>query len=337
MRSSDNLTVGVLGLGHWGPNVVRCLANHSRVRLKYVCDTRAEAFARTEGLIPSDCLETGIPDDVFADPEVDAIFVVTPASTHHALVKQALLAGKHVFCEKPLTLDVEEAEELCELADQNDRKLVVGFTFLFNDGIKKLKSFYEMGDLGSIYYLTSVRTHMGPVRSDVDVIWDLSPHDIAIMNYILESVPQKVFAVGSRPLRSERSDVAFITLFYPDGIIGEIHASWLNSDKKRLVSIIGSEARAEFNDLDNMEPIRLFKKGISVAERVEPEYGNFQCLVRDGDIVSPKIELSEPLMQMLDSFVRAVADDESIVADGRFALAITKTLIEVERSLILAG
>ena len=145
------------------------------------------------------------------------------------------------------------------------------------------------------------------------------------------------FAVGSRPLRSERSDVAFITLFYPDGIIGEIHASWLNSDKKRLVSIIGSEARAEFNDLDNMEPIRLFKKGISVAERVEPEYGNFQCLVRDGDIVSPKIELSEPLMQMLDSFVRAVADDESIVADGRFALAITKTLIEVERSLILAG
>jgi predicted dehydrogenase len=334
MSLSRELVVGVLGLGHWGPNIVRCLANHSRVRLKYVCDTNTQAFARVKSLIPAECQEVTDPDAVFADPEVNAVLVVTPASTHHALVKRALLAQKHVFCEKPLTLDVAEAEELCELAEKNDKKLIVGFTFLFNNGIRKLKSLYEVGDLGNIYYLTSVRTHMGLVREDVDVIGDLAPHDISIMNYILEAAPEKVVAVGSRPLGSERYDVAFITLFYPNGVIGEIHVSWINSKKERLVSIIGSEARAEFNDLDNMEPIRLFKKGIAKAEQVEPEYGNFQYLVRDGDIISPKIEISEPLGQMLDSFVRAVVDNESVVADGRFALDITKTLVEIDRSLV---
>jgi predicted dehydrogenase len=334
MSLSRELVVGVLGLGHWGPNIVRCLANHPRVHLKYVCDTNVQAFARVKSLITSDCEEVVDPDVIFTDPEVNAVLIVTPASTHHALAKRALLAQKHVFCEKPLTLDVEEAEELCELAEANNKKLVVGFTFLFNHGIKKLKSLYEVGDLGSIYYLTSVRTHMGLVREDVDVVGDLVPHDISIMNYILESTPEKVVAVGSKPLGTERCDVAFISLFYPNGIIGEIHVSWINSKKERLVSIIGSEARAEFNDLDNMEPIRLFKKGIAKAEQVEPEYGNFQYLVRDGDIISPKIEISEPLGQMLDSFVCAVVDNEPVVADGRFALDVTKTLVEINRSLI---
>lgn len=333
MSVQKQLTVGILGIGHWGPNVVRNLAIHHRVELRYLCDIDREAFKRVSNLIPKECRLLTDASEIFNDADIDAVAVVSPASTHYNLVKQALLAKKHVLCEKPLSLNVEEGEELCRLAEASGRKLMVAFTFLFNNGIRQLKQLNSSGSLGKVYYLTSTRTHMGLVREDVDVIWDLAPHDISIINFILDATPQGVSATATKPLGGSQYDVAFITLYYPGGIIGHIHVSWVDSNKERLVRIIGSKARVEFDDLNTLEPIRIFEKGISVAERIEADFGKFRLLLRDGDIISPKTNLSEPLSQMIDCFVSAVLDDKEIIPDGRYALEVTRTIAAIQKSL----
>ena len=185
MSLKNQLTVAVIGIGHWGPNVVRNFVNHPRVQLRYVCDIDTEAFKRVSKLIPDECQFVTDASVIFSDTDIDAVAIITHASSHHELVKQALLEKKHVLCEKPLALNVREGEELCLLAEPSRLKLMVGFTFLFNNGVLKLKELKSSGSLGKIYYLTSVRTHMGLVRQDVDVFWDLAPHDISIMNFKL--------------------------------------------------------------------------------------------------------------------------------------------------------
>jgi predicted dehydrogenase len=232
-----------------------------------------------------------------------------------------------------MSLNVAEGEELCHLSDISGKKLMVGFTFLFNNGLKQLKELNVSGRLGKVYYLTSKRTHMGPVRQDVNVVWDLASHDIAIINFILDSAPVAVLATGAKSLGTDHYDVAFITLYYPNGIIGQIHISWIDSNKERIVRIIGSKARAEFNDLNNLEPIRVFEKGISIADHIEADFGNFRFLLRDGNIISPKIDMSEPLRQMIDTFICAVLDKKEIVPDGHFSFEVTKTIVAIQKSL----
>jgi len=333
MFLNEKLTTAIIGVGHWGPNIIRNFINHPEVQLKYICDIDSKAIERIRDRIPMECQFLTDATMIFNDPDVDAVAIVTPSSTHYDLTKEALIAGKHVFCEKPLCLKVENGIELCNLADGGMRKLMVGFTFLFNNGIKKLKELVNSGILGELYYLTSTRTHLGLVRSDVDVIWDLTPHDIAILNYILDSKPVEVLSTGAKPLGIDQYDVAFLTLYYPDEIIGQIHVSWVDSNKERLVRVIGSRARAEFDDLNNLEPIRIFQKGISIQDRVEADYGTFRFILRDGDIISPKTEMEEPLRQMIDNFVGAVLYDKQIIPDGRFALGVTETIEAIQKSL----
>jgi len=329
----SSLTIAVVGAGHWGPNIIRNFANHPKARLRYVCDIDEKKLEKVSNLVPKDCRLVVRASEIFNDPDIDAVAIASPASTHYSLVKQALGAGKHVYCEKPLTLNAGESEELCELAESLNLKLMVGFTFLFNNGVRKLKKLKETGALGAVYYLTSIRTHMGLVRDDVDVVWDLAPHDVSIINFILGASPEKVLASGVKPLEGDNHDAAFISLYYPGGVMGQISVSWVDSNKERLVRIIGSKARAEFNDLDNLEPIRIFEKGISVARGSESDFGKFRFLLRDGDIISPKTEMSEPLGEMVDSFMSSILDDKEIVSDGRYSLDITRTLAAIGRSL----
>lgn len=329
----SSLTIAVVGAGHWGPNIVRNFSNHPRARLRYVCDIDEEKLEKVSNLVSKECRLVARASEIFNDPDIDAVAIASPASTHYSLVKQALGAGKHVYCEKPLTLDATESEELCGLAESRNLKLMVGFTFLFNNGVRQLKKLKETGALGAIYYLTSIRTHMGLVREDVDVVWDLAPHDVSIINFILGASPDRVLASGVKPLGGDNHDAAFINLYYPGGIMGQISVSWVDSNKERLVRIIGGKARAEFNDLNNLEPIRIFEKGISVASESEADFGKFRFLLRDGDIISPKTDMSEPLGEMVDSFVGAVLDDKDIISNGRYSLDITRTLAAIQRSL----
>jgi predicted dehydrogenase len=210
---------------------------------------------------------------------------------------------------------------------------MTGFTFLFNSGIEKVKELLDSGRLGDIYYLTSVRTHLGLIRADVSSVWDLAPHDVSIMNYLLGAVPIKVSAIGASPLNSGRADIGFINLFYPNGIIGQIHVSWLNSSKERLLKIIGSKARVEFDDLNLMEPVRFYQKGIGFDDQVSPDFGGFKYLLRDGDIISPKIDLYEPLARMTEAFVSLVMDNVETVADAAFALDVTTVLAAAHESM----
>ncbi|MCE5272271.1 Gfo/Idh/MocA family oxidoreductase [bacterium] len=327
------LNVGVIGLGHWGPNVARNLANHPRASLKYVCDTNEKAFRKVQSLPLGDCRFVTDPAEVFADRAVQAVAIVTPSSTHYDLTRQALLAGKHVLCEKPFTLLTEQGEELCRLAAERRKKIMVGFTFLYNNAVRKLKTLGDSKTVGKLYYLTSNRSHMGLVRQDVDVIWDLAPHDISIFNYILGAVPEKVAATGAMPLSGNRCDVAFLTLYYPGGVIGHIYLSWLDSNKERLLRLIGDKARVDFDDLNNLEPVRIFRKGIALNGDAEPDFGAFRFLLRDGDIISPKIKMAEPLGQMIDCFVSSILDGKKIMTDGRFAVDITRTLLAAQESL----
>lgn len=314
MSLQKKLTVGAVGIGHWGPNVVRNFARHPRVQLVSVCDISKSAFHRVSDLVPKECQFTTKP-------------------SHYNLIRESLIAKKHILAEKPIALDIREGEALCKLAKQLKLKLMVGFTFLFNNGVRKLKELIGSGRLGKLYYLTASRTHMGLIRKDVSVVWDLAPHDIAIMNYLIGNSPERVSTVGSNPISLDKSDFAFINLFYLGGIIEQIYVSWINSNKERLVRVIGSKARVEFDDLNNLEPVRIFEKGIGIADRVESDYGGFQFLLRDGDIISPKIEMVEPLKQMIDNFVNIVLDDAENISDGRFAVEVTRVAVAIQRSI----
>ncbi|MEA2063363.1 MAG: Gfo/Idh/MocA family oxidoreductase [Gemmatimonadota bacterium] len=331
--SETSLNISVVGLGRWGPNIVRNLSRHPRAKLVGVCDIEESACARVAELLPAECRQETEASNIFDDPRVQAVVIVTPASTHYELVRQALLAGKHVLSEKPLALTVQENEQLCELAESSGLKLMVGHTFLFNDSVLKMKEIMDSGRLGRLYYATATRTHLGLVRSDVSVLWDLAPHDVAIMNYLFGMEPERVSAVGARVLGSGNEDTAFITLIYPEKIMAQIQVSWIDSNKERLISVIGSKARVAFNDLNMFEPVRIFEKGIGVSGQVAPDYGEFVLLQRDGDIISPRVELREPLGTMVNTFIGVVLDDAENFSDGRFALAVTKILVAAHKSI----
>ena len=337
MSSSDKLNVGIIGLGHWGPNLARNFSTNTHCSIRYVCDLKESNFKRVENLVTKECIKTTNTEEIFQSPEIDAVVVATSASTHYPLVKKALQAGKHVFCEKPLTLDWEQDRELATLAESSGLKLMVGYTFLFNSAIHKLKEMVEEDRMGQLYYLTATRTHMGLVREDTSVVWDLAPHDVAVMNYLLDSVPERVSAVAGFPLGLSHPDVAFINLFYPNGVMGQIQVSWVDSNKERVLRVIGNKARAVFNDLDGLEPVRLFEKGIDIDTQDEVDYGDFKFLLRDGDIISPKIQLQEPLRIIVDSFVRVVLEDAKNVTDGAFACNVSRTLVAALRSIENGG
>ncbi len=330
---SGKLKVGIIGLGHWGPKLVRNFFDHPKVKMTYVCDILESTFAHIDHLIDKNCCKTTNAYELIHSPEVDVVVVITPASTHFELVKEALFYNKHVFCEKPLTLEVAQDKELCLLAEKAGLKLAVGYNFLFNKGILKLKELIQNKCLGQIYYLTATRTHLGTIREDVDVIWDLAPHDISIMNFLLDALPERVSAVGRSHLSNDKQDVAFISLFYPSGLIGQIHVSWLDSNKERMVNVIGSKARAVFDDLNGLEPVRLFEKGIGFDDRFEMDFGEYKLLLRDGDIISPKVEMQEPLKIIVDNFVSTLLNDDNFIADGRFALNISRSIAAAHCSM----
>ncbi len=334
---SDPVTVAMLGVGYWGPNVLRNLLRITRCSLRCVCDIRQEALSKAAETFSIPCRLTVDPQSAFDDTEIQAVVIATPAATHYELARAALESGKHVLVEKPLALRTEEAETLCKLADASNLKLMVGHTFLFNNAVRKLKEYIDTGRCGEIHYITSTRTHLGLVRKDVDVVWDLASHDVSIMNYLLGTMPKTVSAVAGYPLGSERADVAFIHLFYPGNIICQLHASWVDSNKVRQVCVIGSDARILFNDLDDLEPVRIFEKGIGQHQKIAPEFGDFRLILRDGDIISPKIELREPLNQMLEAFFSLVQNGEATPSSGRSGLAVTRILAQAERSIAAQG
>jgi predicted dehydrogenase len=259
--------------------------------------------------------------------------VATPATTHHAIVRQCLEAGKHILSEKPLTINIEHAEELLQLADESGKVLMVGHTFLYNSGIRKMKELIDQEDFGALYYLHATRTNLGPIREDVNVVWDLASHDVSIFNYLLGAQPTHVSAVGSQLLGNSHHDVAFITLTYPGGVIGNIHVSWADPNKVREVVVVGSTKRIVFDDTNNMERIRVFEKGVAPSPQEAASFGEYHLLIRDGDIISPRLVTSEPLKNQGLHFVECIREGKKPLSDGANGRDVVRVMVAIDQSL----
>jgi predicted dehydrogenase len=332
---ANPLRIAVVGCGYWGMNYVRIFNELLEARLVAICDERSDRLNEIGWRFPGVDLTTDI-ESVASHPEIDAVVVCTEATTHYDVTRRLLSSGKHVLVEKPLTTTSADAEELMALAESKSAVLMVGHTFVFNAGIQKVKEYVQAGQ-GRVYYLYARRTNLGPIRHDVNALWDLAPHDIAIFNYLLDSVPEWVSAVGGKVLRNCRHDVGFISLGYPGNIIGHIHVSWADPDKAREVVIVRSDKRIVFNDLNGIEQVRVFEKGISTLEAEPLNYGESRFEIRDGDIISPRIKPTEPLKNQCRHFLECVRLGQRPVSSGAEGRDVVRVLEAVNRSIESKG
>jgi len=302
--------------------------------VKWVCDLRPEQLAKVGARFPSIQLTEDY-SEVLADPAVDAVLVATPISTHHAIAKAALEAGKHVFVEKPMTSDPGDARELVDLAAAKSLTLMVGHTFVFSPPVRKVKELIEAGTLGDIYFITTERVNLGLHQKDVSVIWDLAPHDLSILYYWLGEHACAVSVYGRGCIVPEIPDVAFINLKFPSGVVAEIQVSWLSPVKLRRTIVVGSKKMLVYDDTENVEKVKIYDHGVDFKD--PSDYSEFQLSYRTGDIVAPKISGAEPLCLEAQHFVRSIADGQPPITSGEQGLQVVSSLEAAEASLRAGG
>lgn len=327
--------IAVIGCGYWGMNYVRIFNELTDSRIVAVCEQSPERLKEVARRFPNVYLTTHI-DTVASQPDVRAVVVCTEATSHYNIARRLLSAGKHLLVEKPLTTTSTDAQNLIELADSHSVTLMVGHTFIFNAGVRKVKEYVKQ-DGGRVYYLYARRTNLGPIRRDVNALWDLAPHDIAIFNYLLDSSPEWVSAVGGKVLGNCRDDVGFVSLGYPGNILAHVHVSWADPDKAREVVVVKSDRRILFNDLNGVEQVRVFEKGVSPVEEEPLNYGEFRFQIRDGDIISPRIEPAEPLKNQCRHFLECVRTGKRPVSNGVDGRDVVRVLEAINRSMECKG
>ena len=326
------LGVAVIGCGYWGKNYVRLCSELPQIGVVAVCDLSPERLEDAARRFPSVRIAE-FPDEAIQRDDIDAVIICTDAASHYEIARQCLQHGKHVLVEKPFTTQSAHALELVQLAQARDLILMVGHVFLYNPGIEALKTYIEQGDIGEIYYLHSRRTNLGPVRCDVNAAWDLATHDVSIFNYLLGESPEWVSAVGCSFLRSGTQDAVFVTLGYPEGVRGHVHASWADPNKEREIVVVGSRMRIAFNDLDARESVRIFEKGVAAVSAEPVGYGSYQLAIRDGSIISPKIEASEPLRNQVKHFLTCITEHQQPLSDGSNGLEVVRVMEAIDLSM----
>jgi predicted dehydrogenase len=324
---------GVVGYGYWGPNVVRNLDELDGSEVCAVCDKSPTARKRLHRKYPQIKVvsETA---ELMSSTEIDAVAIVTPVWTHYELTKAALENGKHVFVEKPFTSDSNQAEELMNLAAKKNLKIMVDHTFLFTGAVKKIGQLLEEGALGKIYYYDSMRVNLGLFQHDVNVIWDLAPHDLSIIDHLIKETPEAVSATGQTHLNGHE-DVAFITVYFPNKIIAHINVNWLSPVKVRTTLIGGEKKMLVWNDLEADEKIKVYDKGVHIPS----QEGLHKVLVnyRTGDMWSPQVEQIEALKQELAYFVDCISNDQAPSNDGAAGLRVVKLLEAANQSVRKRG
>jgi predicted dehydrogenase len=332
-RGSGITKFGVIGYGYWGPNVVRNLSQLENVSVLAVCDKTAAARHRVQKHYPH-VEVTPDPKELLLSAEIDAIAVITPVWTHYELAKAALEHGKHVFVEKPFTSNTRQAEELINLAEKKNLKIMVDHTFLFTGAVKKIRQLLDDDALGKLYYYDSTRVNLGLFQHDVNVIWDLAPHDLSIMDHLIQESPEAIVATGQTHLNGHE-DIAFITLYFPDQVIAHINVNWLSPVKVRTTLIGGEKKMLVWNDLEADEKIKIYDKGVSVTSRE----GLYNLLVnyRSGDMWAPQIAQMEALHQELAYFVDCITQDATPINDGAAGLRVVKMLEAATESLRQRG
>lgn len=333
------ITLGLVGVGRWGPNLLRNFHNHRTSVVRVIADRDEQRLAQVAALYPDIRAATDI-DAVLEADDVVGVVIATPTATHYELVKRALSAGKHVMVEKPLTDDVAQAEELTALAEARGAVLLVGHVFLYNPAVERVKEYLAAGTLGRPYYIAMARTNLGPIRTDVNASWDLASHDISIADYWLGASPTEVSATGGKWINDGIADAVFVTLHYPDDVLVNLEASWLNPRKVRDVTIVAEHKMLTLDDTNPQEPIRIYDKGVTdtkVREGVVDTLGGFRSLVHEGDIVIPRVSLGEPLKSECDHFLECIASGVTPRSGPRLATDVVRVLAAIDRSMELGG
>lgn len=333
MNGTRPVRVAAVGCGYWGPNVIRNLSEIRGFDLRWVCDADPARLDPVAMRYPSAQATTSI-DDVFADSDVEAIYLATPVSTHYELTRRALDLGKHVLIEKPLATTIQQAEELAELAAARGLTLLVGHTFVFSPPVRTVKQLIDSGVIGPIYYVETTRVNLGLFQKDVSVLWDLGPHDLSILMYWLGEVPVHVSARGRSYLGEALEDVAFLTLEFPSGILAQLQISWLSPTKLRRTSIVGRQKMIVYDDLEPVEKVKIFDRGV---DHQPASFGEFQLTYRSGDILSPRVDTTEPLKVECEHFLECIRTGRTPDASPQSAVDVVRVIQAAERSLRRGG
>ena len=326
---AHTVRVGVIGYGYWGPNIVRNLHAIANCEVVSVCDKNPAALKRAQRAYPGVHLTSDFAE-VLRSPDIDAVAIITPVWTHFELAKAALENGKHVFVEKPFTSTSHQAEELIELAQRKNLLIMVDHTFLFSGAVRKIRDLVDNGTLGPLYYYDSTRVNLGLFQHDVSVLWDLAPHDLSIMDYLIEEKPEAVVATGSNHL-NHLADMAFITVYFRSNIIAHFNVNWLSPVKVRNTLIGGKDKMLVWNDLDPDEKIKVYDKGVAITKAE----GVYDLLVsyRSGDVWGPKVDSTEALKVELGYFVECILESKTPSNDGAAGLRVVRLLEAAEQSL----
>ncbi len=331
------IRVGVIGCGYWGPNLIRNFARNPQSAVQAVCDMRYERAMRVgaEYRIPS---VTDRADVVLNAPDVDLIVIATPSRSHYTLAKKAILAGKHVLVMKPLATRLDEAEELCSLAETQGVLLAVDHTFVFTGAVRKMKELIASNEIGDIYYFDSVRINLGLIQADVNVVWDLAPHDVSIMDFLIGQDPVAVSATGASHGGSPTENIAYVTVRYEGSLIGHVHVNWLAPAKVRRTIVGGSKRMLIYDDMEPSEKVKIYDKGFSVASRPSPE-NEYQLLIsyRAGDMHAPCLDTREGLAVEAENVINAVAGKEALIVDGWAGWRVVRILEAAQRSIEEGG
>lgn len=307
VKDGSLLRVGVAGLGYWGPNLLRGLIEQPGVDVSYICDLDERRLAIAARRYPA-ATATTCYEDLLEDPGLDAVVIATPVFTHFELASAALRAGKHTFVEKPLAPSAAEAGEMIDLAEERNLRLMCGQTFLYSPPVQAIKHLIDTGELGDIFFISSSRVNLGLHQRDVSVIWDLGPHDFSILLHWLGEAPESITATGRDSIVEGIHDVAFMSLQFPSGVVANVELSWLAPSKLRRTAIVGSNKMVVYED-GTPEPVRVFDRGVVYKD--PKTFGEYQLSYRSGDILSPRIPATEPLVAELDEFVRLIRAEET--------------------------
>jgi predicted dehydrogenase len=329
------IRIGVIGYGYWGPNLVRNFSEARDCQVVAVSDTRAERRALVQARYPA----VDTTDDyreLLADPNVDAIAIATPVSTHFPIAMEALRAGKHVWVEKPLTTTSDEASRLIDEAARRRLTLHVDHTFVYGGAVRKIHELVSSGSVGKVYYYDSVRVNLGLFQRDVNVMWDLAVHDLSIMDYVLPIQPRAVSVTGAGHITGEPEDIAYLTLFFDDSTIAHVHVNWLAPVKVRRTLIGGSSKMIVYDDLEPSEKIKVYDKGLRLGEQGDARY---QMLVgyRTGDMWAPQVEISEALLVEANHFVECINRCQRSKTDGEAGLRVVRILEAATESMAARG
>jgi predicted dehydrogenase len=332
------IAIGVIGCGYWGPNLIRAFAQIPSCKVVAAADLDAEQLEPIRRLYPALRLVTTSVDALLESDDINALAIATPISTHYALAKEALRRGKHVLVEKPMTATARQSEQLIELAAQQKRVLMVDHTFVYSGAVRKIRELIQAGELGDVYYYDAVRINLGLFQRDLNVLWDLAPHDFSIMSHLIDKEPRSVSAVGSAPVRWDgwrQESIAYITVEYADGTLAHIHVNWLSPVKIRRILIGGSRKIVVYDHLDPDNQVKIFDKGVEAT--TDQERRRMLVQYRTGDMHAPKIDQTEALEVACRHFVDCVQTGGVPLTDGRAGLHVVRLLEAAQRSLERRG